>query len=597
MKVDKGVCTNDADSDDCSDGTNTPRLFLAAAATDENFYRGAAVAQRYGAVFTTLLENKILAIKRETAAAEQRKRKQKFRRKKIKSPEAIDGVLGEGGTEIVLHDGGDRIKATKGRADGKRGMFCIKRNSMTETDLVTIAAMDSTRKCDENMHSKEGGGSDPSTKHTMSPPRTSPPVPSLPLSTALHTNHPHVTHEPTVCELNIMLNEHLKQQQHELAERSVDDDVDMKNCIEEVVETETMVEDNKANIHDNSRRYHQIPPPPTPPIVDDDILQDVLIIRPAAETTADISFQSLHERRITFKRNETSSPHSSIFGGIKDDILEEDLPTLRARKCSTTETTFSYPSSVQGRKLPPTDLHSPRMLLDHERHRLRLLEAKSISAQCSPIFSRALRSCSTQSEMIDTSVVSVAPASLRLLHRQYTSDDSAGAMTFSSTVDEEDEKDAKREYPAAVVRGPQPPSTLVISKFSNKHDKVDRPMMMMTMMSADRRQNIDNSTAVAAAQGFISNFNQITSNNINLNLPVITTTTKKRSGGKSDRQSGTYHHHHHHNRGSENYGNDTSADGSQTINDDDGMKRYRKKCSKLLVWNVILMIIFETTSN
>lgn len=641
MKVDKGVCTNDADdggdginSGDCS-GTNTPRLLLDTDATDENFYRGTAtVAQRYGVVFSTLLENKILSIKREAAVAdaEQRKRKQKFRRKKFKSPEAID--VEEHGGEIVLDSGG-RLKEARGRGGGgggKRGIFCIKRNSMTETDLVTIATtVTGTRKCDENMHSNGGGGNDPSTIHIQSPPHS--PASQLPALHITTQQQHHVTYEPTtICELNIMLNEHQKNQrlQYELEERCIvgGDDVDIKNSGGKVVEAETMVDDNKANINDSTRRYHHpqpstspSPPPLLPssssssqiraahsiaPPIEDEILQDVLVIRSAIagasshSTKNTDSLQSLHSdrsRKITFKRNDTtettmpelSSSHSSTFGGIYDDIRtdEFDLPiTPKPRKSSTTETTFSYPSSMQAKPLQ-IDFHSPRMLLDHERHRLRLLEAKSISAQCSPIFSRALRSCSTQSEMIDASQTMATSVPLRLLHRQYTSDDSAGAMTCSSTVDEEQE-----EPMAMVTANVQSPlaqpssSSIVTSKLSNKnkHDKVDRTklmMMMMTSMAMDRRQNVDSSSlaAATATQGFISNFNQITSNNINLNLPVITTTSKKRScTSKSDKQPGGRN-----NCGSRNYGQDTSADGSMTQNiDEDGLKRYRKKCSEFM---------------
>ena len=66
-------------------------------------------------------------------------------------------------------------------------------------------------------------------------------------------------------------------------------------------------------------------------------------------------------------------------------VSEDSLKTSRKNSTST-ETTFSYARPL-GLSIGSTRLK------EHELHRLKVLSAKSISAQCSPIFNRPLRSC------------------------------------------------------------------------------------------------------------------------------------------------------------------------------------------------------------
>lgn len=527
MKVDKGVCTND-DSD------------TAVMVCDENFHR----VQRYGAVFTTLLENKILAIKRETAAERQKKQG----RKKSKSPSNGGRQFGGGG----------------------KGIFCIKRNSLAETELANDEKNESENVC--QVSGTVGGN--PSSKH--------------------HNTFDFEADDQ--CSLNINASDVTTKYDAESA----------RIGIAKVVEI--CGSNGKANEGSIATYYR-----PTMTV--------------NHERTSNISSQkfetdSVHSdksRKITFKGDvlEDSgvqsvgitgveanppfdpSPYSSIFEiNVSDD-------SLRKSRKGSTETTFSFPSSISAKRYSYNTQEACR-LLDHERHRLRVLEAKSISAQCSPIFPRSLRSCSTQSDAILDVDTSVLGNPLKVLSRQFTSEDSAG-ITISSTCDEPElppyadtaptsssTSDKKRKINATSAAIPvQSTSSLVISSYGrcNTNKKNDKVVSHTSYANND-------------TQGFISSFNQITSNNINnsinINLPVITTTTTKLRTAKCDKNnmptptlvSARKNRGQHKDRSGGGKGGNIGGcyDNSSVVSEEES-RRIRKKYRKLLL-DILQLFVF-----
>lgn len=531
MKVDKGVCTND-DSD------------TAVMVFDENFHR----VQRYGAVFTTLLENKILAIKRETAAATERQKKQG--RKKSKSPSNGGRPFGGGGI-------------------GKR-IFCIKRNSLTETELATVE-----RNENENVCQVSGSVvADPSSK----PDNT-------------------FDFEARDNSLNINATDVMNRHDAESARMGVAKVVEICGSNEKPSDGGSIGTYYRPTMTVNHERTSNI-------------------------TSHKFETESVHSdksRKITFKGDvfEDSgvqlvgsngveatppadpSPYSSIFEiNVSDD-------SLRKSRKGSTETTFSFPSSISAKRYS-FNTHEASRLLDHERHRLRLLEAKSISAQCSPIFPRSLRSCSTQSDAVLDA--ELGPP-LKVLSRQFTSEDSAG-ITISSTCTEPElpryadtpatsssSSDKKRKINAPSAPIPvQSTSSLVISSYGRCN----------TNKKNDKVVSHTSSYANNDTQGFISSFNQITSNNINnsinINLPVITTTTTKLRTAKCDKNnmptptlvSARKNRSQHKDRSGGNSGG--CYDNGSVVSEEES-RRIRKKYRKFLLDFLQLFVICITSSH
>ncbi|XP_055316211.1 dentin sialophosphoprotein [Sitodiplosis mosellana] len=198
---------------------------------------------------------------------------------------------------------------------------------------------------------------------------------------------------------------------------------------------------------------------------------------------------------------------------------------LRARKNGSD--TISVPSSMKHTALSAPAANAMALHDQEQRHQKRLLEAKSISAQCSPIL--------TQRQTFNVSTAGKAnksPLPQRLFSMQNTSDDSVNAtlsnspsnirdpttttttmrtMTTTTTTkmndpsrDDTDERSSNSQ--AAIAAATVAKSTKRSSKtFFKKKDK-----------SVPKRSNANNES-----HGFISSFNQLTSNN----LPVITSAT------------------------------------------------------------------------
>lgn len=186
----------------------------------------------------------------------------------------------------------------------------------------------------------------------------------------------------------------------------------------------------------------------------------------------------------------------SATSRLEVSVISED----GIRRKPSSDTTISYPSTGKQTTFS-APVVSTVATLDHERHRLRLLEAKSISAQCSPIFPRhsAVDSVATQvSYRIEAEsgggvMAGARSKALKLFSRQNTSDDSVN-VTFSSAVVNDDLEEA----------GPNSEGRKTFGASGKRSSKKDK-------MVAGRKDT---------SLGFISNFNQLTAHN---NLPVIAT--------------------------------------------------------------------------
>lgn len=212
-------------------------------------------------------------------------------------------------------------------------------------------------------------------------------------------------------------------------------------------------------------------------------------------------------------RQRRSGNHVKMIDGSPASTssrLEVSISDDGGRRKPSSDTTISYPSSCKH-----TTFSAPEALAvtgaDNERHRLRVLEAKSISAQCSPIFPRhaAVDSVATQVSYkneipgggggggssgsagvgsVSGSVIAGARSKARkLFSRQNTSEDSVN-VTFSSYV-------VNEEATSEGIDGNR--KTIGSWKKNSKKDKPPGERL-----------------------GFISNFNQLTAHN---NLPVIAT--------------------------------------------------------------------------
>lgn len=144
--------------------------------------------------------------------------------------------------------------------------------------------------------------------------------------------------------------------------------------------------------------------------------------------------------------------------------------------------------------------------IDQEhRRRLRVLEAKSISAQCSPIFPRQTFAGDAAATLPPLAKLK-SSIPQRLMSRQNTSDDSVN-VTFSSVLVNEDALDSGDTASDNVTMGRKMQSR---KKDGNK---------------------LGRCSVANDAHGFISSFNQLTSSN---NLPAVISTTKLRSGAAGE---------------------------------------------------------------
>lgn len=203
--------------------------------------------------------------------------------------------------------------------------------------------------------------------------------------------------------------------------------------------------------------------------------------------------------------NSTNASHSVV---VQNDDVGKLTPILHtdalrpARKISS-DTIISCPSSSKHTTFSAPAPITASTIDQEQRRRLRVLEAKSISAQCSPIFPRQIFE-TTAATLPPPPPPPAPPSKLkssipqRLIWRQNTSDDSVN-VTFSSVLVNE----------GAVDSGDAVSDTIVTAKKLHSR-KRDSKKLARCSVAND-------------SHGFISSFNQLTSSN---NLPV-----KLRSGG------------------------------------------------------------------
>lgn len=256
MKVDKAVCTNE---------------------TMEDLYR----AIRYETVFTALVENKILAIKRECD--------ERQRLKKTRAHFKLGGLL------------------------SSKKICCVKHDSLTNTDLVS--------------------------NH-----------PNSKLSNITETG------VVTSKQNDVMDREDIRslQQKHssncELYKTVVDDNISCAqgNYVEEITN------DDKIQVHESESI--------------------------SSDKSKKITFQSgliddkhkIYKSHSVRRKPSVESNFSQNSSSVIESYVSDDSQTRKSRVISTDALCTNQ------NKL---SLHENTALLDHERHRLRILEARSISAQ------------------------------------------------------------------------------------------------------------------------------------------------------------------------------------------------------------------------
>lgn len=170
-----------------------------------------------------------------------------------------------------------------------------------------------------------------------------------------------------------------------------------------------------------------------------------------------------------------------------------------ARKIST-DTIISIPSTSKHTTFSAPAPIANCTIDQEQRRRLRVLEAKSISAQCSPIFPRQTFASETVAPLPPPPLAKLKSSiPQRLMSRQNTSDDSVN-VTFSSVLVNED----------ALDNGDTVSDNVTMGKKLQQRRKDANKL---------GRCGVTND-----AHGFISSFNQLTS-------PAVISTTKLRSGG------------------------------------------------------------------
>lgn len=193
---------------------------------------------------------------------------------------------------------------------------------------------------------------------------------------------------------------------------------------------------------------------------------------------------------------------ASHCSAVQIDDVCESKPHLRPARKISSDTVISMPNSSKHTTFSAPVPIGGCITDQEQRHRLRVLEAKSISAQCSPIFPRQTFAGETGATLPPlTKLKSSIPQ--RLMSRQNTSDDNV-SVTFSSVLVNEDALDSCDTVSDNVTLGKKLQQR---KKDSNKLG----------------RCSVANDT-----HGFISSFNQLTSSN---NLPAVISKTKIRSGG------------------------------------------------------------------
>lgn len=223
---------------------------------------------------------------------------------------------------------------------------------------------------------------------------------------------------------------------------------------------------------------------------------------------------------VASQQQSTTSP--TITNNVDIYVSDDSIRQTTIRKYSSD--TISFPSfSKHTLSAPETSF-----LVEHECHRLRVLEAKSVSAQSSPIFPRqtfghtgihasALSSLSNKKHSVG--IINSRP--FKLHSRQNTSDDSVN-VTFNNILFNENVDDTNTGNESRDVSEHSGDSRKKAqAKKILKKDKLDRTNNnnSSSNISSSKIQTVCSSKGRNDSYGFISSFNQLTSGN----LPVITT--------------------------------------------------------------------------
>lgn len=372
MKVDKAVCTNE---------------------TMEDLYR----AIRYETVFTALVENKILAMKRECD--------ERQRSKKTRAHYKFGGLL------------------------SSKKICCVKHDSLTNADLV--------------LHQ--------------------------PKSIVSDIRDAGVVVRDGVADSDEKLTQQRDVSHGELYRAATDNGIAAEG---------NYVEDNTP--HDDKAQIHE----------SESISSD---------KSKKITFQTgliddKHKMYKSYSLRRKLSVESSFSqnSSVIESYVSDDSHTRKSRVTSADA-------------LNSNKLHDCNAMLEHERHRLRILEARSISAQCSPVFPRPLfRNHNIATQLPCTSDDNqLVP--LKLIRSQNDIDASIDGVNLA----------------------------LASSSVGIDANSKDRDQFALSFVSHCSQNSNDNETIRldkakfgsqfdSGKQGFIKSFNQLTSQNQNT-LPVITT--------------------------------------------------------------------------
>lgn len=513
MKVDKAVCTNDTDVE------------------QQEYFNRTAIG--YNAVFTTLMENKFLAIKREC----EEKQKEKIQRQ--------------------------QKKRSIGKLLSGNHIFCVKRNSLTENDLV-LNTSENKNMCHTTVDCELTTSSNPSSPSTKPSKITTTHIcddvddddDEDVNSKKVVKQKPHATYRRGVAGINKSVGNDdgvVDEVVDVVADSGFVGGIDAIAC--DCTKNELLLVNKekcciKEKLNENTwnvqRTKATMATTTMTPLLNDEkngtpeveyVVQNYETESISSDRSKKISFQSdiIIDKSNDDKQQtiDKTSPNSSIL-----EIYVSDDSLRKSRK-SSSETTFSYPSSSTGlSKFVPSSFSAKEAsrLLEHERQRLRVLEAKSISAQCSPIFPRSHRTTIGGTQIDDEHPLS---GQLKQLSRQYTSDDTAANITFSSNLADDELLPINHQLRLRKTTQKSASSLAINGHNYSTQKSHDKSSVSRTMRTYD-----DSNTQ----HGFISSFNQLTSNNnknsININLPVITTTNKKLRTLNCDKKSTTHNKKH-----------------------------------------------------
>lgn len=388
MKVDKAVCTNE---------------------TMEDLYR----AIRYETVFTALVENKILAIKRECD--------ERQRLKKNRAHFKLGGLL------------------------SSKKICCVKHDSLTNADLV--------------LHQ-------PNSKISN--------VNEIGVVASVRDG---------VTDREERLSQQRNLSQNELFKPITDDSIAQGNYVEDTQHDDKIqIQESESICSDKSKKITF-----RSGLIDDK--------------------HKIYKNHSLRRKLSVESSFSQNSSSVIESYVSDDSHTRKSRVIS---------ADAQSSNQTKSNVHENTALLDHERHRLRILEARSISAQCSPVFPRPLfRNPHNIATQIPCTSDDNQLVPLKLIRSQNDIDasiDSVNLAIASSNIGIDANKD-KEQFTMSYV------SNCSQNSNDNENTRLDKTKF---------------TGQFDTKPGFIKSFNQLTSHNQNT-LPVITTIKSKKDALKLHR--------------------------------------------------------------